>query len=142
MFSKAFFFRVIKSLKCVVGVKTFSGFHHHNQALFAHLSTMCSRGAFRVAMCQSCVVNNFFKHLLPNYLANLDQPWQECSLEGPLQKLFTEFDSIKSCGCHGNEMEFCKQFYKNLLWNHWSDFEKNSSECSSGDPLQKLFVKF
>ena len=59
----------------------------------AHLSTTCSRGAFRVK-CPSCVVNNLFKHLLPNRWANLDQTWQECSLGGPLQKLFTEFDSI------------------------------------------------
>ena len=28
----------------------------------------------------------------------LDQTWQECSLGGPLQKLFTEFDSIKNSG--------------------------------------------
>ena len=60
----------------------------------AQLSTTCSRGAFRVAMCPSCVINNFFKHLLPNRWANWDQTWQECSLGGPLQKLFTEFNSI------------------------------------------------
>ena len=68
---------------------------------------MSSRGAFRVVMCPSCVVNNFFKHLLlPNHWANLDQTWQECSLGGPLQILFTDFDSIKNSGCHGNEIEF------------------------------------
>ena len=67
---------------------------------------MCSRGTFRVVRCPSCVVNNIFKHLLPNCWANLDQTWQECSLGGPLQKLFTEFDSIKNSGCHGNEIEF------------------------------------
>ena len=36
------------------------------QLFLAHLSTTCSRGAFRVVMCLSCVINNFFKHLLPN----------------------------------------------------------------------------
>ena len=73
----------------------------------AHLSTTSSRGAFRVVMCPSSVVNNFFKHLLlPNCWANLGQTWQECSLGGPLQKVFTEFDSIKNSGCHGNEIEF------------------------------------
>ena len=89
----------------------------------AHLSTTCSRGAFRVVMCPSsvvrrasCVVNNFFKHLLlPNCWANLDQTWQEYPLGRPLQNLFTEFDSIKNSGCHGNEIEFFKQFFKNLL---------------------------
>ena len=70
----------------------------------AHLSTTCSRGAFRVVICPSCIV---FKHLLlPNRWASLDQTWQECFLGGPLQKLFTEFDSIKNSGCHGNEIEF------------------------------------
>ena len=110
----------------------------------AHLSTTCSRGAFRVVMCPSRVVNNFFKHLLlQNRWANLDQTWQECSLGGPLQKLFKEFDSIKNSGCHGNEIEFLKQFLKNLLLrNHWSDFEIISQECSLGDLFQKLFAKF
>ena len=77
--------------------------------LLAHLSTMCSTGAFRVVRCPSSVVNNFFKQLLlPNHWANLDQAWQECSLGGPLQKLFTEFDSIKNSGCHGNKIEIFK----------------------------------
>ena len=111
------------------------------QFLFlAHLSTTCSRGAFRVVMCPSCVVNNFFKHLLPNRWANLDQTWQECSLGGLLQKVFTEFDSIKNSGCHGNEIEFFKQFFKNLLC--WSNFEIISQECSLDDLFQNLFTKF
>ena len=53
----------------------------------AHLSTTCSRGAFRVTGCPSSVVcrQQFFKHqLLLNQWANLDQTWQECSLGGPL----------------------------------------------------------
>ena len=101
------------------------------------------KGSLRVVRCLSCVVHNFFKHLLPNSWANLDQTWQECSLGGPFQKLFTEFDSIKNSGCHGNEIEFFKQFFKNLLlWNRWSDFEIISQECSLGDPFQKLLVKF
>ena len=52
----------------------------------AHLSTTCSRGAFRVTGCPlsvvrrpSCVINNSL-----NRWANLDQTWQECSLGGPL----------------------------------------------------------
>ena len=36
-----------------------------------------------------------------------------------------------------------KKFFKNLLLrNCRSDFEIISQECSLGDPLQKLFVKF
>ena len=111
--------------------------------LLAHLSITCSRGAFRVVMCPSCIVNNFFKHLLPNRWANLDQTWHECSLGGTLQKMFTEFDSIKNSGCHGNEIEFFKQFFKDLLlWNHWFDFEIISQKCSLGAPFQRFFAKF
>ena len=85
------------------------------------------------------VFGNFFKHLLlPNRWANLDETWQECSLRGPLQTSFTEFDSIENSGCHGNEIEFFKQFFKNLLlWNRLSDFEINSQENSLGDPFFK-----
>ena len=71
----------------------------HNMLKGELLGWWCVRRA-------SCVINNFFKHLLSNPWANLDQTWQECSFGGPLQKLFTEFDSIKNSGCHGNEIEF------------------------------------
>ena len=137
----------------------------------AHLSTARSRGAFRVVRCPSCVVNNFFKHLLlPNRLANLDQTWQECSLGGPLQKLFTEFDSIKNSGCHGNEIEFLahlsttcsgsycdrsssgvrpsifpsfNNFFKNLLLqNQKANLDKTWQECSLGEAQQKLLKEF
>ena len=40
----------------------------------AHLSTTCSRGAFRVVLYPWRIINYFFKHLfLPNRSANLDQ---------------------------------------------------------------------
>ena len=69
----------------------------------------------RVVLCPSCVVNNFFKHfLLPNRLANLDQTLQERSLGDPLQKVFTEFYSIKNSGCHGNEMELLNSTCLNI----------------------------
>ena len=35
-----------------------------------------------------------------------------------------------------------KKFLKNLLRNHWADFEIISQECSLGDLFQILFVKF
>ena len=45
-------------------------------------------------------------------------------------------------GCHGNGIEFFKQFFKNLLLrNCWTDFEIISQECFLGDPFQKLFAK-
>ena len=53
----------------------------------------------------------------------------EPDLGGLLKKLYTEFDSIKKSGCHGNKMEF-------------SDFEMISQEAFLDDPFQKLFVNF
>ena len=51
--------------------------------------------------------------------------------------------SIKNSGCHGCEIEFFKQTFKNLLlWNCRSDFEIILQECSLVDPFQKLFPKF
>ena len=44
----------------------------------AHLSTACSRGAFRGSPLRRQ------QFLLPNRWASLDQTWQECSLGGPL----------------------------------------------------------
>ena len=138
-----------KFLKRMVRFRALKGFLSTNFISFwdmflAHLSTTCSRGAFRVVRGPSCIVNNFFKHLLlPNPWANLYQTWQECSLGGPLQKVFTEFDSIKNSGCHGNEIEFFKQIFKYLLWwNCRSDFEIISQKCSLGDSFDKLFTKF
>ena len=128
----------------------------HN--FLAHLSTMCSRGAFRVVMCPSCVirrassvvrcvssvVNNFFKHLLlPNRWANLDQTWQEYCIGGRLQKLFTEFDSIKNSGCHGKKLNFLSNSFKMFSSGTIGPILKIISlECSLGDPFQKMFAKF
>ena len=40
-------------------------------------------------------------------------------------------------------MEFFKQFFKNLpFWNHLSDFEIISSECSVGNPFQNVLQNF
>ena len=109
----------------------------HNVLKGSFLGWCCVR-------CPSCVVNNFFKHLLPNRWANLDQTRQECSLGGSSLKMFTEFDFIKNSGCHGNVVEFSKQFFKNLLsWNRWSDFEFFLQECSLGALCKKkMFAKF
>ena len=37
---------------------------------------------------------------------------------------------------------FFKQFFKNLFWNHWSDFETILQECSSGDPFKYCSQNF
>ena len=65
------------------------------------------------------------------------QIWTKLGWNVPWEVL-TEFDSIKNSGCHGNKMEFSKQFFENLLlWNRWSNFEMISQECALGDPSQK-----
>ena len=52
----------------------------------------------------SCVVHNFFKHLLLlNHCANLDETWQGCSLGKALPKLFKRLNSTHNSGCHGNQ---------------------------------------
>ena len=57
-------------------------------------------------------------------------------------KLCAELDSIKNSGYYGSEMDFFKQFFKNLLLlNCWSNFKIISQERSLGDPFQKLFAK-
>ena len=63
-------------------------------------------------------VKNFFKNLLlQNQMVNLDKTWQECSLDEALQKLLTEFNSIKNSGCHCNKMaeNGKKKIFRNLL---------------------------
>ena len=103
-----------------------------------HLSTTCSRGAFRVVQHASSIISlNILSSLTagPN-LAGM-------FLGRSSLKMFTEFDSIQNFVCRGNKMDFFNQFFKNLLlWNRLSDFEIISQEYSLGDPFQKLFAKF
>ena len=106
-----------------------------------HLSTTRSRGALRVIPCPSCVVRHASSTMSsPKPLGQFGR-----NLAGMLLgrssldlKLSTEFDSIKNSGCHGNEIEIVKQFFKNLLlWNCWSNSEMISQECSYNDHFQK-----
>ena len=53
----------------------------------------------------SCVIHNFFKRLLLNHWANLDETWQGCSLGEALPKLFKRLNSNHNSGCHGNQKE-------------------------------------
>ena len=64
----------------------------------------------------SCVVHNFFKHLLLlNHWANLDETWQGCSLGKALPKLFKRLISTHNSGCHGNQKEKNSKIFENLL---------------------------
>ena len=46
----------------------------------------------------SCVIHNFFKHLLLNHWANLDETWQGCSLGEALPELFKRLNSNHNSG--------------------------------------------
>ena len=64
----------------------------------------------------SCVVHNFFKHLLLlNQWVNLDETWQGCSLGEALPKLFKRLNSNHNSGCHGNQKEKNSKIFENLL---------------------------
>ena len=64
----------------------------------------------------SCVVHNFFKHLLLlNHSANLDETWQGCSFGDALPKLFKRLNSTHNSGCHGNQKEKNSKIFENLL---------------------------
>ena len=72
--------------------------------------------AFVIAQCLSCVVHNFFKHLLLlNHWTNLDETWQGCSLGEALPKLFKRLNSKYNSGCHGNQNEKNSKIFENLL---------------------------
>ena len=74
-------------------------------------STTCSRGALRMTLCRSCVVNNSL-NIVSSYTA---RPVWECSLGVLFKHLFTKFYSIERSGCHGNQMEFSMQYFKSPL---------------------------
>ena len=74
------------------------------------------RRASSVVRRPSCVVHNFFKHLLLlNQWANLDETWQGCSLGEALQKWFKRLNSTHNSGCHGNQKEKNSKIFENLL---------------------------
>ena len=93
--------------------------------LFAHLSTKFSKAALRspgVHLASSTISLKIFSSQTAGPI------WTKLAgmfvWRASLKKMFTEFDSIKNSGCHGNKMNFFKQFFKNLLlWNSWSNFE-------------------
>ena len=54
----------------------------------------------------SCVVHNFFKHLLLlNHWSNLDEAWQGCFLDKALPKFLKRLNSTQNSCCHGNQKE-------------------------------------
>ena len=73
--------------------------------------SFCDRPNWR----PSCVIHNFFKHLLLNHRANLDETWQGCSLGEALPKLFKRLNSNHNSGCHGNQKENNSKIFENLL---------------------------
>ena len=88
-------------------------FHEKQQLFLAHLSTVTwAQSAHGELLWSpnvrqpSCVVHNFFKHLLLlNHWVNLDETWQGCFLGEALPKLVKRLNSTHNSGCHGHQKE-------------------------------------
>ena len=79
--------------------------------LLAHLSSMW---AFVIIGCLSfavhpslvwCLPTIYIKQHLLNCLVEFHQTLKGLFLDGPLSKLFKDFNSIQNSGCHGNQKE-------------------------------------
>ena len=115
----------------------------------AHLSTMCSslealrwycihRTPCLVRRASSTISFNIFSSQITGSVCT--KLGRNVPLDVLFEKKIIKLDSTKNYGCHGNQLEFFKQFLKNhLLWNPWLDFEIISQEY---DPFQNLFAKF
>ena len=92
-------------------------------------------------------MKKFLKNLLlRNWRSDFEKISQECSLVTLFKTCLQNFDlSINMALVNGDFLHYMdmKKFLKNFfLQNRLSDFEKNSQECSLGDPFQKLFASF
>ena len=90
-------------------------------------------------------MKNFVKNLLlRNRWSDFEIISQECSLGDRFKNCSRNFDlSINMALVNGGFLHYMdmEKFLKNLLRNHWSDFEIISQECSLCEPFQKLFAK-
>ena len=104
------------------------------------------KGAFRITLYPLYIVHCVASTILFNIFSLLLNCWASFAgiiLGRSSLKQFIEFDSIKNSGCHGNQMQFSKRFFQNLLLgNFWSDFEMISRKCSLTEPFQNLCAKF
>ena len=117
---------------------------HHGPLVLAHLSTMCSRELLGW-WCVRCPSSTISLNMFSSQTAG--PVWTKLGRSVPWEVFFKNCSQnlipSKTLVCHGNETEFFKQFFKNLLlWNRWSDFRIISKESSLGDPFQKLSAKF
>ena len=77
-----------------------------------------------VVLCLSSIIHCALSTISLNFFSSktVGPIWNKLGRNIPwemlFKKLFTEFDSIKNLGCHGNQMKFFKQCFRNLLlWN-------------------------
>ena len=85
--------------RTVKGFLKYSGKRRKMVSLFSsflqHIFSSPEHEVLMVSFCDRpmSVVHNFFKHLLLNHRANLDETWQGCSLGESLPKLFKRLNS-------------------------------------------------
>ena len=90
-------------------------------------------------------IENFKNLLVRNHWTDFNIILQKCSLGDPLRKLFKPFGFVKKHGRQGAGLIFpiyLKENCKNLVRNHWTDFNIILQKCSFGDPLPRLFKPF
>ena len=118
--------------------------HWEKDKLLVMSNFSFSHSVFKRLVLQTCNNQGLFGKGLNIYYSLTSGPMlNKCLLGvgwwGGLKSWSQNSIPYKNPGCYGNQMEFSKQLFKNLLlWNHCSDFEIISQEYSLGDPFQKV----
>ena len=92
------------------------------------------------------LTKNLKNLLVRNHWTDFNIILQKCSFSDPLSRLFKPFGFVKKHGRQGAGLIFPIYIYienfKNLVRNHWTDFNIILQKCSFGDPLPRLSKPF
>ena len=119
------------------------------QDFSSHLDSsknMATRGRGLFSLPVYIYIENLKNLLVRNHWTNFNILLQKCSFGDPLPRLFKPFGFVKKHGRQGAGLIFpiylCRNFKNLLVRNHWTDFHIILQECSSGNPLPRLFKPF
>ena len=87
-------------------------------------------------------IENFKNLLVRNHWTDFNIILQKCSFGDPLPRLFKAFGFVKKHGRGLFSPYIYIENFKNLVRNHWTDFNIILQKCSFGDPLPRLFKPF
>ena len=91
------------------------------------------------------LTKNLKNLLVRNHWTDFNKILQKCSFGDPLPRLFKHFGFVKKHGRQGAGLIFPIYLYrklKNLVKNHWTNFNIILQKCSFGNPLPRLFKPF